>query len=428
LEHSGSIIDPGIYRQLVKFIKKELKTLVDESMIVISPVAVHHLKTFEKLKHIAIYSQNLVLLWISLENNTFEFDLSKSINNIQSWKVFVDLWKNYGGYELVSYLTEYIEISINDSKLIINKKQTSKRNSNYTEYSDYTHIANNYYETVLSYYESDFTLQDLSRLYNLKDENLSSSIANLTITRLEYLYSIDKNSFNENVFWSLWKNISFANKIKLFDFFSLKGISFDKRQASRDLFEEVQYGKKELLPSESLRLVELSIEVEGVKDLNHLKNTLGGLFEELGHERTRLSPSEKLKFIELFMEIEGDRRSEYAKNMINKLYKELKHKELPLSEKLRLIELSLGTESNMKDVQNIFKDLFEEIRREKTRLFPSESLRVIELSMKIKDDGKLSYAKSVLESLPKYLKSGDGNISKKIRELAKSIEDTRVKT
>lgn len=266
LEHSNNIFNTNQSKLLIKFIKKELKTLVDSSSSLILPKTLDKLKIFEKLKHTAIYSQKLFLLWITMEKNEFEFSLSNTdnLNSVQSWKVFVDLWKNYGNYDYVSYLKKFITISINDDKCIISKSSSSRED--YSEFSSYANISGNDDEMILSYYESNFAINDLTKLDN-KNDNLSFKVSNLTVNRLDYIYSIDKEYLNNKRFWSLWKNISLINKIKLFDFFTNKNLQFDKRRVVKELFKLSQHVRRDLSPSEQLRLIELFLEVEHEPDM-----------------------------------------------------------------------------------------------------------------------------------------------------------------
>ncbi len=457
LEHSKSIFDTTSYTLLVKVIKKELKTLVDESTTLISPVALHQFKTFEKLKHIAIYSQNLILLWISLEDDSFEFHLSKNIDNIKSWKIFVDLWKNYGEYEYVSYLTKYIDVHIDNSNLIIDRKKGLNRKGHYTEYSGYTHIANNYYETILSYYESSFTLKDLSQLYNLKDSDLYSSITNLIITKLDYLYLKDKKYFNNDLFWRLWEYSHYQNKIKLLSFFIMKNINFNQKEAISNLFNEGIHGKELLSPSESLHFIELFVKINDHRSPDYTKKMLNRLFEEIGYTKKGLSLSEELRFIELYLELEGNRRTDYAKKMLVNFSKKIRTG-LSLSEELRFVELSLSVNDNLEYTTSLFKNLSKKLMRQRKELPISEELRFIELYLELEGNPVQSseahqmltkmlediyfqskrlspsenlkfielysvlgihkqHLENILENLPKYLKIGNGPIAKKIKKL-----------
>lgn len=207
-EYSNNIFDSHQSKLLIKFIKKELKILVDNSSAMILPKSLDKLKVFEKLKHTAIYSQNLLLLWIAMEEKEFIFSLSKTneLNSVQSWKVFVDLWKNYGSYDYVSYLKKFITLDIIDTECLIIKSSSSSER--FSDFSNYANISCNDDEMILSYYESNFIMSDLTKLHNKKNERLFSKISNLIITRLDYIYSIDRDYFNNNSFWFLWKDVN----------------------------------------------------------------------------------------------------------------------------------------------------------------------------------------------------------------------------
>jgi hypothetical protein len=402
-EHSKNIITNETKLTLIKMIKKELKSMVDEKINIISPESLHHCIPFEKLKHFAIYSQNLILLWISLEENKFEFQLSKTINNVQSWKVFVSLWRYYGEIDLVGSLEKYIIVSYENNTLIIKRINKNKDYNNYSDFSHYARILDEPYETLLSYYESGFILNDLERLYNIKNEKISKSVANLTVLKIEYLYQNNASTFNADMFNALFKNISFSNKLYLTSFFLRKGLEFDvdsvlvQLKNSNDLqslnisesfifldifiqhnlvnfsndilnfiYNKYIENAKDFSLSEQLKLAELLLK------FNLIENK-SPLFKDLFNNYIKLLPKHKLRLYNLYLELNNT--DMYRREILASLIDEITHNKmcLNLDERLELIEILFNNSFNT-IAMDILKDLFSQ----------SKNGRVFSFSKRIK--------------------------------------------
>ena len=476
-EHSKNIIFNNLDKPLKKYIKKELKNLVDENTSNTLPTTLNRKKMFGKLEHFSIYSQNLLLLWISIEDQSFEFYLSNSTDNIQSWKVFTDLWKNYGGYEYVSYLRQYIDVNINDKKVMISK--IIHNNISLSDYNNYTHIANNNYQNILAYYdEEEFLLDNLLELD--KDSYLIASVANLIIYKIEYLHDTNNDYFNGDNFWFIWKNSSFINKIKLSNFYFERNIEYNKvdvagylynsiikeelinifenmeglpkkenlsiyeaicaiehflkiekyrypaRKMVENLFNTLGYKVKSLSTHNKMRLISLTLEVE----LNNKSHIVGDividLFKELAENIDSLSTINQLKLIEQSLEI--NRVKEYAIYLLNNLLNKYKI-ELSFIEKLKFIELSF----KIKGVTDYLVDMIDELlKAKKDKSLYSDKLKFVELYIEIK--GVDQYVENILKDLfeesrddREYISTTDKlklfELSLPIEELKKQVKE-----
>lgn len=168
-----------------KIIISELKNIVDENTLSILPLNINNIKVIEKLKHLAIYSQNLFLLWIILEEDNFIFELSPKINSKNTWITFVDLWKNYLGFENLTYIKKFIKIIEQDNKIKIIKEDNSK--SNLFDFTNYANLTSNNYKIILSYFnENDINLDILLKLK--KNEIEKELLAKLIIYKIEYFF------------------------------------------------------------------------------------------------------------------------------------------------------------------------------------------------------------------------------------------------
>jgi len=352
-EHSETIIGDDIKKPLIKFIKKELKNMIDENSLNIIPVQINKIHTFDKLKHIAIYSQNLLLLWLTLEKQDFIFKISNQINSVQVWKVFVDLWKNYGSYEYVSYLTQYIDVNIENETVTIQKASNSM--TKFSEYSNYTHIANNNYETILSYYTNNqISLDEILKLNSSENEFLSSDIANLIIYNIEYLYTQNSDYFHKNTFWSLWENSSFYNKIKLSNFFLDKNIYYKKLGVAKYIYNSILEENLDLLDvNENLQI------------------------------REELSFSEKVYAIKHFIKVEKDNlevTNRILEEVVRKLFVAEYHLLVNLVE---LLEISLKINNSIVS-KKIFETVYNESEEGRLLSFPNQ-IKLFKFSIKIVD-------------------------------------------
>ena len=449
-EHAITIVDDSS-KALIKQIKKELKNLLDENTSNTLPTALHQLKTFEKLKHSAIYSQNLLLLWIALEKDKFEFNLSRNTDNVEGWKVLTDLWKNYGGHGYVSYLSEYIIVKIEDIRVLL--KKVHNNTTKFTEYSNYTQIASNNYETILSFYDvENILLDDILKINYSENQYFVSEISNLIISRIEIFYQNNSNYFNDRAFWNLWRNCSFENKIRLSNFYLNKNIYYTKKSVAKYIFnsilneyipldeikENANFPIKEklsfrqsikglkhfikveidnsaanqifkelivslarlhcLLISEQIKLLEISLEINARRG-----KYVEVIFIELIKNLDSLSISEQIKLLEISLEID-DGRGGYVKIIFKKLIKDLKRREkLSISEQIKLLEILLEIDDGRGGyVEEIFSELIDSLgRREKLSI--SEQIKLLEISLEI-NGGKDKYTKEILYQLKRSTK------------------------
>jgi len=239
LEHAPTILnDDRTKEKLVEFIQDELLSIFNEKNILPLPERLHKFKTFEKFNHFAIYSQNLILLWLAIEQKSFEFNISNKINNIQAWKIFVDLWKNYGDYENVSYLTKYIDIESTDKYIKITPKNVKEKNI--SDFMGYTLIKDCEYEIILSMNNSNFSFDDLEKLLNSTNKDIQSPLAQLICSKLEYIYGLNHKIFNEKLFFRLLNNILDEKYyIYLIEFYITKELfyQFQHNDMTKELFE-----------------------------------------------------------------------------------------------------------------------------------------------------------------------------------------------
>ncbi len=411
LEHSPTIIEFKTRELMTKLIKKELKNLIDESTSIITPSSLNQIKTFEKLKHIAIYSQNLLLLWISIEDSSFEFYLSKDSNNIECWKVFVDLWKNYGGYETVGYLTKYIKISIEKENLIISKDVRSNKEEIYSDVTKYTIIANNNLETITSFYSSEFDIEELKFFLSSDNDEMKFRVVDLIIARIDYIYEKDKTYFDLELFELLWNNSSGLHGLKVVEFFLAKGISFNHQIVYDDLILDAT--STILSPTTLIRCLKIYEEID-----SHSKDTFEKILESLfsvskfGKE---LSPNELLTLIEYLLKMGKNEGQKHLKKIISVLMENTEPIfQLPLEKRIRMLELVSKVETNK------YADLLLAVLKsvclsfKKNIMITSEvKIRIIRLHLFLNGKINAMFIIDIIESLLYELKySNDFSVTK----------------
>jgi len=396
-EHAINIIG-NTSTDLIKWITKELKNLLDENAPTTLPAALHQLKTFEKLKHSAIYSQNLLLLWIAIENKEFEFRLSRDINHTKSWKVLVDLWKNYGGYEYVSFLSQYIKIKNKNKKIILTKVQNNI--SRFTDYSNYTQIAKSAYETILSFYDVDnLLLEDILRIDNGKDKYFKAEVSNLIIDKIDKLYKDNENFFNERTYWNLWKNCSFEKKIKLSNFYLEMNIEYTKINVIKYLYNSIQF-----------------------RDNTGIGHVLNGIPED-----ENFSPYETLSLWQKIMAVEHilniDEGSEYVYRSLKMIYVDKTSiRELLINQQILLFEVSSKNKFRRVSIFHEIFIIFLKKNIERKELSIEQLIKLLEIAFE-SDSGRRGYTKSIFSALIK--KDNEGiklSVEQRIRLLEIAFE------
>lgn len=312
-EHSKNIIDPSDSNELKKIIISELKNIVDENTLSILPLNINNIKVIEKLKHLAIYSQNLFLLWIILEEDNFIFELSPKINSKNTWITFVDLWKNYLGFENLTYIKKFIKIIEQDNKIKIIKEDNSK--SNLFDFTNYANLTSNNYKIILSYFnENDINLDILLKLK--KNEIEKELLAKLIIYKIEYFFKQDENNFNEEMFLFLFRYLNFENKIVLSNFYLNNGLKYRKINFAKYLHNCLTEGNLQI---EEFNKNEISI------------------YQKLNND-------EKILAIEHFLKIESDRSP--AGNMLRHLLLDDDIQSISYIHKIKIVEIYLKIKLN----------------------------------------------------------------------------------
>jgi len=155
MEHSSNVFQ-NLEKEIELFIKDEIESTFDKNILKFPTNEINLMNPLPVIEHLAIYSQNLILLWTCIENGkSFEFKLNLSqqkVNNITcdskyvsvtqnpdegdnltliTWKRMTNLWKTIGNAFAVAKIGEWIDVDLKDNKILITNKK--KEVNNYSQ-------------------------------------------------------------------------------------------------------------------------------------------------------------------------------------------------------------------------------------------------------------------------------------------------------
>lgn len=194
IEHADEIITDDKKAKLEKFIKKELASIFDVSQLAfpVSDIQLPEVESQSVINHMAIYSQNLIILWLSQagnknnikfnipvlgtegakqrreDDNQLNFDVSEDIDESDMqkslWKKLVKLWIMTGNSSSAANLRMWLDVVENKDEILLRLKKN--------EVNHYFHIASlvscNDYEFLLSCYQVDFKVNDIMEIISQK--------------------------------------------------------------------------------------------------------------------------------------------------------------------------------------------------------------------------------------------------------------------
>lgn len=185
------VTDEAIKPQIIKIIKNELKDIFSTNIRSFPVTEINLIKGKPILEHLAIYSQNLILLWTALEKNNkfalklystdistnceFKFsnqDRNEINENKQFWKRTTKLWELYGNKETVAKLKEWVSIEESGDDIILNFKNNEITHN----YSDSAQISCNDYELLLSFGDNNLSIYKLRDVIARKPELIKTGV------------------------------------------------------------------------------------------------------------------------------------------------------------------------------------------------------------------------------------------------------------
>ena len=192
----------------------------------------------EVVEHLAIYSQNLIFLWLAISNDSdvrFEiFGSDEKIGDVMSepkyesqdrdetnknkllWKRLAKLWTMVGNHSATAKLSDWIKIvELDNSIHLLKSKSKSKVSHNF---SDSAKVACNHFELLLSFFDNEFkfseeahTLTFIEKITKKKPE-LNSLAIDSVLHRFHDLFEIENIKLLE---WFKGKDLSRRQQISL---------------------------------------------------------------------------------------------------------------------------------------------------------------------------------------------------------------------
>lgn len=176
-------------------IKEQLKTIFGTSNLPF-PVDIQLINKKAIIEHLAIYSQNLIILWVALKKSigNFEFnveddeyiplltkptyeaqDSAELRSNKKLWKRITQLWELSNNSFAIAKLKEWIKITEKQDAIFLEFSKDEIAHN----YGDAATIACNDFERLLSLNDSDISLDILDELIKKKPEFLELTIKTL---------------------------------------------------------------------------------------------------------------------------------------------------------------------------------------------------------------------------------------------------------
>ncbi|MFD0588122.1 NACHT domain-containing protein [Paenibacillus sp. GCM10027627] len=194
MEHAPSVVETT-EGELKKWVKTECtRSMLGTSQLPFPANAINLIPPKPIVEHLAIYTQNLILLLLSLHHDAgkdMELDIFTDAGeengnsaageasghmtqdewpgpgNILWWKQMVALWNMAGNHAAAGKLTEWADIKAVDGKIRLSKKN-HRETSDY--FGSYSNTALNDFHTLLQYYYSnDFNVENVIRIARQKN-------------------------------------------------------------------------------------------------------------------------------------------------------------------------------------------------------------------------------------------------------------------
>lgn len=176
---------------IINLIKSELKNVFGTKINLFPISDLSLIDSKPVLEHLAIYSQNLILLWVALEkmkvfpfnlfgigdNHPFEFkfenqDRTEIDKNKGFWKRITKLWELYGNKNAIAKLKEWVDINESEESISLYFR-TGEIIHNF---SDSTQISCNDYELLLSFTDNPLSIKELYSIVKRKKELLAVGV------------------------------------------------------------------------------------------------------------------------------------------------------------------------------------------------------------------------------------------------------------
>lgn len=243
-EFSTKVISDSNKKSISKLIKNEIKGVFtkDTLLFPVNTIQLVNPVTQPVVNHLAMYSQNLVIMWNvlysidnkidfnlsaprglfsdetsvnisnNLENMRIDSDISQDIDeldvNISMWKQLVALWNMVGNKAASAKLGHWVSISSNNGNLeMIHQNKEIK---NY--FLESALIGCNSYELLLAYNNADFLIEDIKVIIDNKPM-LSKIVLDVLFNRFEYLINNEPENFSLFIENMMNKNANFEDLI-----------------------------------------------------------------------------------------------------------------------------------------------------------------------------------------------------------------------
>jgi hypothetical protein len=312
-EHAYSIFDlkQNAQERVIEEIRDSLSNLFDSTL---NDFPIPHFTIIDpksKIEHLAIYSQNLIFLWLSLSQPTQDiiFDISPSNPSKDSiggkeekfpylaqdreeinqeklfWKRICNLWQLVGNYQSVAKLYEWIDVKEEIDKITLRKRK--RKNEITNNLSQSSLVACNDFTFILSLFDAENKIEN-----------------NTIISKIKYIYQ-QKPELTSLGNDSLLFRLEINSEKQLFDFLIEQDLN--KRQLSILNERFISFGhcySAEELSDSANRLLKKNKENRigrwQIKLLNYLYNRV----DFPSHKSSFLYESSRIFFNEFGLEFE----------------------------------------------------------------------------------------------------------------------------
>jgi hypothetical protein len=192
-EHVRQIFKPDSHecKFIINSIKTDLKELFEKGHQAFPVTDIRLLEKKPVIEHLGIYSQNLVFLWLALENEKSEikfeiFDANETIGDIANepkyesqdrdeinknkllWKRLSKLWTLVGNYSATAKLVEWIGVTEKGNDILLNRIKSEVIHN----FSDSATVGCNDFELLLSYFDSEYKLTEQQQTLLIIEETI----------------------------------------------------------------------------------------------------------------------------------------------------------------------------------------------------------------------------------------------------------------
>lgn len=408
-EHSSNVLG-NLEKEIELFIKDELESIFDTNSLMFPTNEINLMNPLPVIEHLAIYSQNLILLWTCITNGkTFEFRLNPSQQKLNSitdysnlvttqnpddgdsltiitWKRMTNLWKTIGNAFAAAKIGEWIDVDLKDNRILITNKK--KEVSNY--YQTAAQISLNDYELLISYNHSTFRLEDVNKIVRRKPQ-LTTLAIELINNRFDVLISthspkkvikLCKDMLNDTKLrgYKVSSYIELLINLAKFDSEFLKELEiiFLKNKIFRigsiitsDLIElfiekekyDTLYGIIENFaeppsnPNDEFRILEVLVDKFPISHR---------LVKFASDKRKKISLDNFYKLTVLLFEYLPDRQKDISLKALDELYERSRSgRSLTPNKRIKLFELVIGqlgiTQQRLRELKNLYSEHFEQL-------------------------------------------------------------------